>query len=86
VKRAIDAVEALARDALVVFSCGPEAGLVGADRPELAQQWAQRLGLSGVSRIAEAVKDARSDLARFVNSRLLLDNFLARVSVELGAP
>jgi DNA polymerase III subunit delta' len=86
VVRAIDAVEALARDALVVHARGPGAALVGTDRPELAEQWARRLGLSGVSKVAAAARDARADLARFVNPRLLLDNFLARVALELGAP
>lgn len=86
VVRAIDAVEALARDALVVHARGPRAALVGTDRPELAEEWSRRLGLSGISKVAAAARDARADMARFVNPRLLLDNFLARVAAELGSP
>ena len=82
--RLLAALETLARDALLLSAQGPSAPLMGLDRPDLVQRWAQALGVAGAGRVGEAVDGARADLDRFVNSRLVLDHLLALVARELG--
>lgn len=84
VARTLDALELLTRDALVVAAKGEAATLLGHDRPELARAWADRLGLDGAWAIATALQAARDDLARFVNGRLVMDDLLTRIVLELG--
>jgi DNA polymerase III subunit delta' len=55
------------------------------DRPDIAAAWAQALGPRGITRLATRVDDARGDLVRFLNGRLLLDTLLAAFATELGA-
>jgi len=80
----LQALETLSRDALVRAALGPEAPLMGLDRPELVDQWARSLGVVGAGRIGESVGRARADLDRFVNGRLVMDHLLSEVARELG--
>lgn len=83
-ERTLKALETLARDALFCAARGPDAPLMGLDRPELAVRWARALGVPGAGRVGEAVGRARADLDRFVNGRLVMDHLLSEVARELG--
>lgn len=84
VDRTLDALELLTRDALVVAARGQRGALLGDDRPDLAVAWADRLGMAGAWTVSEALQEARADLDRFVNGRLVMDTLLTRITFQLG--
>ena len=47
--------------------------------------WADRLDAAALSRCAEAVLEARTQLAAFVNGRMMADALLCRLATELGS-
>lgn len=83
VDRALDALGRLLRDALV-RSAGGQAPLYNADRVEVVEDWAARLGAGGIARVQLALQECRRDLAANVNTRLALDALLASVAADLG--
>lgn len=80
-----DALDELCRDAQVWLAGRREpAALYNADRVALVKAWADTLGTAGCTRVQTAVATARSDVARYVNARLLLDTLLVTVATQLG--
>jgi len=81
--RTLDALDELNRDALVVLA-GGGGRLYNADRPDLVERWAEALDLEGARLVAAAAQEARADLARYVNPRLLMDNLMMAIATQLG--
>lgn len=84
VDAALDALEGLLRDAVVVGAGRPERALNPGD-PARAQRWAQALWPTGVDRLQRRVDEARVRVGLNVNGRLLVESLLAHVALELGA-
>ncbi len=76
-------VEDLLRD-VVVIGAGGDAGLLNADADQDVRGMARRLYPDGVLRCAEAVQDARDQLAIYVSGRLVVDGLLCRIRHALG--
>ncbi|MCB9777939.1 MAG: DNA polymerase III subunit delta' [Alphaproteobacteria bacterium] len=83
--RVMDALERLARDALIV-AAGADRPLYDEARRPLAAGWADRLGVRGVAGVEAVLARTRADLDANVNTRLALDAMLAGLAAELGPP
>jgi DNA polymerase-3 subunit delta' len=81
----LDALELLLRDAVHCAAGRPERALdpSGLDS---ARDWAVRLWPSGITRLEDALEDARARLHVNVPPRLVLEALLAGLVVELGRP
>ena len=83
--RLLTALEGLLHDALQVRVRGAAARLgVAAGRPAVARAWAAQLDLPALGRLHAALGTVRRDLAAHINTRLVLEAYLAQLIVELG--
>jgi len=80
----LDLVDELLRDA-TIRGAGGTAPLLNADRAQVIDAWAAALWPDGVTRCAEAVVEARLELARNVSGKNLLDALVATLATELGS-
>jgi DNA polymerase III subunit delta' len=80
----LDALQLLMRDVLRRLACrAPADQLYNSDRIELVDAWADRLGLMGLVRLDQAMREAQLDLEANVNPRLAMDALLSRFGAEL---
>jgi hypothetical protein len=80
---AVDALEELLRDTVLVASGRPE-HLVHPDREPLLAAWAAALYPGGVGRLERAIALARDRLRLNVNGRVVLEALLSAVNLELA--
>lgn len=80
---AVDAVEELLRDAVIIASGRPEAALHQAHLARL-RIWAAALYPGGVARMERAVASARDRLRLNVNGRVVLEALLSALNLELS--
>lgn len=78
-----ETTEELLRD-VNVHGSGAELPLLHGDAMDVVGHWTQRLYPNGVSRVAQALEEARDELAVQANGRLVLDAFIAKLRLELG--
>ncbi len=82
--RLLDVLSTLVRDAIAVQGGGARA-LFHADRRDVVESWAVRLGYAGAARIAVAIDRTREDIEINVSPQMALDGLIATVHAELGA-
>lgn len=80
----LDALQLLMRDVLHrLASQAPADQLYNSDRLPLVDAWADRLGMMGLVRLDQAMREAQLDLEANVNPRLAMDALLSRFGAEL---
>jgi DNA polymerase-3 subunit delta' len=82
--RLLDVLSTLVRDAIAVQGGGGRS-LFHADRRDVVEDWAARLGYAGAARIAVAIDRTREDIEINVSPQMSLDGLIATVHAELGA-
>lgn len=83
VEGVLDIVDDLLRDT-VIRGAGGGAALLNADRVDVIDAWVDALWPDGVARCAEAVQEARRELALNVSGKTLLDALMTQLATELG--
>jgi DNA polymerase III subunit delta' len=81
--RLLDVLSTLVRDA-VALQGGGDRALFHADRRDVVESWAARLGYAGAARIAVAIDRTREDIEINVSPQMALDGLIATVHAELG--
>ena len=84
-KRALDLMGSLLRDALVAATAGPEADLINADATPLVQRIAQRLAPDALERGLRRMIEYQTYVDRNVHNALLIENACLHMA-DLLAP
>ncbi len=79
----LEIAEELLRD-VTVTGAGAQTPILHVDRQALLDAWASTLWPGGVVRCADAVQEARHQLARNVSGKTLVDALVTRWATELG--